>query len=510
MKMQLEDLMDLYIGEDAAELGDRLPPLPEIGQTRRKPSAPIKRRSHIRSVLGLAASILIVLGVAGALVLGLGNGKSGSTTLSPGETQPAVSQWGMLPSEKPDRASEADSSSEQETEQSSIDVQQDENTSDYLRIEGTSSDYAYRCQGNLFFDGKQYYTLRDGQIVQTEVQTLHIDFYAYRDWDLYIDYIIDEDGKLALRDRSQNDVYFHVEPVSGSGDTLRITVRRVEQSHVENCDYPVFYNIKTGETQDPLANVTELFDYGDPSVIQVSPGMRWALVRTFEYVQNGETYMQTGGDYYLCNLEAGAMVRLHDLLPIDENWDFYPSEMFETNAFWDSGDTLYVWLYEQTEAGTLSEDDKVWLAAFDPEERTLRYAKRCINSTSTVYTESRDYIGGYGNFYNYNNVPEIGILITDAQDGSQWRITDVFLGGCSDEVPNQMAFVGTDDKVYLVDEVKKTYVCLNDYLAMPEEEIDSIRMQAENFLCIYTARDCYCYVIPDNLPSKPLIQVQVS
>ena len=86
MKMQLEDLMDLYIGEDAAELGDRLPPLPEIGQTRRKPSAPIKRRSHIRSVLGLAASILIVLGVAGALVLGLGNGKSGGDRLAAGTT----------------------------------------------------------------------------------------------------------------------------------------------------------------------------------------------------------------------------------------------------------------------------------------------------------------------------------------------------------------------------------------------------------------------------------------
>lgn len=27
MKMQIEDLMDLYVGEDAAELGERLPPL---------------------------------------------------------------------------------------------------------------------------------------------------------------------------------------------------------------------------------------------------------------------------------------------------------------------------------------------------------------------------------------------------------------------------------------------------------------------------------------------------
>ena len=35
--MQIEDLMDLYVGEDAADLGERLPPLPEPGKGRRKP-----------------------------------------------------------------------------------------------------------------------------------------------------------------------------------------------------------------------------------------------------------------------------------------------------------------------------------------------------------------------------------------------------------------------------------------------------------------------------------------
>ena len=62
MKMQIVDLMDLYVGEDAAELGDRLPPLPEIGQQRGKPSVPMKKSPRFRKTLGLAASILIVLG----------------------------------------------------------------------------------------------------------------------------------------------------------------------------------------------------------------------------------------------------------------------------------------------------------------------------------------------------------------------------------------------------------------------------------------------------------------
>ena len=510
MKMQIEDLMDLYVGEDAAELGERLPPLPEPGKGRRKPVVPRKKHSHVRRTVGIAASILIVLGIAGALMLGFGNRQAGST-LAPGETPPNVSQWGVIPSEEPDSASE----SEQEAAQSDVDMQLEADMINPVLMEGVSSDYIEyslnRCQGNLFFDGKQYYTLRDGQIVPTEVQTIHIDFYAYGDWDLYIDYIIDQDGNLALRDRSQNDVYFYVKPVSGSSDTLRVTVRRLEQSHVENCDYPVFYNIETGEIMDPLANVPELFDYGDMSIAQISPDMRWAMVHTFEYEEDGDSYFQTGGDNYLCNLEDGAMVRVHDLLPIDENWGFYPSDMDQTNAFWGSDDTLYVWLYEQMEDSVLAEDDKIWLAAYDPEERTLRYAKRCINSTSTIiYTEGRDYIGNYGDFYNYNNVPQTGILVTDAQDGSQWRMKDIFLGGHSAEIPNRMVFEGSDVSVYLVDEVDKGYVCLNDLLTMPEEMIEAITLQSENFLCIYTERGCYCYVIPDDLSFEPLIQVQVS
>ena len=48
MKMQIVDLMDLYVGEDAAELGDRLPPLPEIGQQRGKPSVPMKKSPRFR------------------------------------------------------------------------------------------------------------------------------------------------------------------------------------------------------------------------------------------------------------------------------------------------------------------------------------------------------------------------------------------------------------------------------------------------------------------------------
>lgn len=499
MKMQIEDLMDLYVGEDAAELGERLPPLPEPGKGRRKPVVPRKKYSHVRRTVGIAASILIVLGIAGALMLGFGNRQAGST-LAPGETPPNVSQWGVVPSQGPDSASE----SEQEAAQSDVDMQPEADKINPVLMEGVSSDYIERslnrCQGNLFFDGKQYYTLRDGQIVPTEVQTIHIDFYAYGDWDLYIDYIIDQDGNLALRDRSQNDVYFYVKPVSGSSDTLRVTVRRLEQSHVEDCDYPVFYNIETGEIMDPLANVPELFDYGDPSVIQVSPSRRWALVDCFEYVEDGDSYFQTGHNEYLCDLETGSMVLLEDAMYTD---DMQNLEL--TNAFWGSDDTLYVWLQERQESDAIGEKPNIWLAAYVPESGTLRYLNRCLDSPYSIQTDARDYIGDF-----YENEAGISILVTDATDGSLWQIPNVYLGSCYNEIPNRMVLNGTDGKVYLVDEMEKSYACLNDVLTLPEEELLVFSLQTENLLCIYTERGCYCYVIPDDLTFEPLIQVQVS
>lgn len=455
---------------------------------------PRKKHSHVRRTVGIAASILIVLGIAGALMLGFGNRQAGST-LAPGETPPAVSQWGVVPSQGPDSASE----SEQEAAQSDVDMQPEADKINPVLMEGVSSDYIEyslnRCQGNLFFDGKQYYTLRDGQIVPTEVQTIHIDFYAYGDWDLYIDYIIDQDGNLALRDRSQNDVYFYVEPVSGSSDTLRITVRRLEQSHVENCDYPVFYNIETGEIMDPLANVPELFDYGDPSSILVSPSRRWALAHCFEYVEDGDSYFQTGNNEYLCDLETGSMVLLEDAMYTD---DMQNLEL--TNAFWGSDDTLYVWFSERTAL----EEDAYWMTAYVPESGMRGELHRCLNDPHNIHTEARDYLG---EFYDAGGL--LYLLVTDGANGTQWTLTDVDLNGstCCSEVPNQLV-LAVSGQVYLVDEVDKGYVCLNDILAMPEEMIEAITLQSENFLCIYTERGCYCYVLPEITETTPLTQWQ--
>ena len=350
----------------------------------------------------------------------------------------------------------------------------------------------------MFFDGTQYYTIRDGQIVPTEVQTIHIDFYAYGDWDLSIDYIIDQNGNLALRDRSQNDVYFYVKPVSGSSDTVMVTVRRLEETHVDNCDYPVFYNIETGEIMDPLSNVSDLFDYGDPTMIQVSPSMRWALAECFAYEVDGDSFMQTSWDYYLCDLENGSMVLLEDAMYTDDMQNLEP-----INTFWGSDDTLYVWLQERQDSDAIGEESNIWLAAYVPESGTLRYLNWCLNTPFNVQTDARDYIGAF-----YENEAGLSVMVTDVMDGSQWQIPDVYLGSCYNEIPNRMVLEGTDGKVYLVDEVEKGYVCLNNLLTMPEESIEAISMQTENFLCLYTERGCYCYVIPENLETQPLTQWQ--
>lgn len=501
MKMQIEDLMDLYVGEDAAELGDRLPPLPGPGKGRRKPVVPMKKRSHVRRTVGIAASILIVLGIAGALMLGFGNGKRDSNTLAPGENPPAVSAWGTIPSAAP----ETEESTEQEAVQSTEEAQPDDNAADFRLIEGASSDYAYCCQGNLLFDGTQYYTLRDGKIVPTEVQTIHIDFYAYGNWNLYIDYIIDQDGEIALRDRSVNEEMFYVERISGSSDTLRIMLRRNDQPRIAGFAYPVFYNIETGEVSDPLANVPELYDHGTVCYAQISPSMQWALVQTLEYEETDGAYTQTDGGNYLCNLETGTMLRLETQLPMDETQNLDLSQMEQIHTFWGSDDTLYVWLCQYAHQDIVSEEDKLFLAAYEPDSGTLRYVHQMSNSTTVVFSESRDYIGDMDYGTDGNNV-----LVTDAKEGKRWKITDVYLEGSYDDIANRMVFAGTDGQIYLVDEVKKGYACLNDRFAMPKEAISVMRLQSEHLLCIYTEGGCYCYALPDDLPLAPMTEVGAS
>lgn len=498
MKMQIVDLMDLYVGEDAAELGDRLPPLPEIGQQRGKPSVPMKKSPRFRKTLGLAASILIVLGIAGALFLGLGSGKTGDNTLSPGEEPPAVTQWGTVPSESPSSEESSEMTPEVspagQTEHTTIPSTAPAENTDVLLTPDimpqlTASAQAednWNCEGNLLYAGGQYYTAVDGEIQPVEPTTVHIDFYAYGDWDFYIDYIHDQDGNLALRDRSENDIYFRVTRWPGSRDTVKVSIRRVEKGITDNSNYPVFYHLDTGELSDPLANVPELYDHGNVSDVQVSDDLRWGLAAIYS---NGFF------EYYLCNLESGEMVALSDCLT-----PYYPSEIPEneiqfSSVFWGIDGTLYAWIYGSGSDGTFKE----WLMAYEPDTDTLRY---CRDSTSNA--------GGgmdYGREF-VHTFEASACVITACADGSQWTLDGIKtekLGGSNwDETDQRMVFQGDDGNLYLIDDTTLSWVNLSHFLSLPEDEIISVMLPDNDFLCVYTQNGVYGYVIPDDLPSETL------
>ena len=505
MKMQIEDLMDLYVGEDAAELGERLPPLPEPGKGHRKPVVPMKKRSHIRRTVGIAASILIVLGVAGALMLGFGNRQTGST-LAPGETPPNVSQWGVIPSEEPDSVPSSVEDSEVTPEVSQV----EENTTlpstepaettdvpvtpDIMPLISVSAQAEdnWKCDGNLLYADGQYYTAVGEEIQPVEPTTVHIDFYAYGDWDFYIDYIHDQNGNIALRDRSENDIYFRVSRWHGSKDTVKVTVRRVDQGITDNSNYPVFYHLDTGELSDPLANVPELYDHGQVSDIEVSDDLRWGLA---------SIYSDGYYEYYLCNLESGEMVALSDCLA-----PYYPAELLEyeihfSSVFWGIDGTLYAWINGSGSDGTF----KKWLMAYEPDTDTLRY---CRESTSSAG-------GGMDYGQEFIHTFEAGrAVITACGDGSQWSPdgikTENFSGNYWDETDNRMVFQAGDGNLYLVDDTTLSWVNLSRFLSLPEDEIISVMFPDDDFLCVYTQNGVYGYVIPDNLPSEPLTQVNVS
>ena len=505
MKMQIEDLMDLYVGEDAAELGERLPPLPEPGKGRRKPVVPRKKHSHVRRTVGIAASILIVLGIAGALMLGFGNRQAGST-LAPGETPPNVSQWGVIPSKEPDSSPSSVEGSEMTPEVS----QTEENTTSPSTKPAETTDVPvtpdimpqltasaraednWECDGNLLYADGQYYTAVGEEIQPVEPTTVHIDFYAYGDWDFYIDYIHDQNGNIALRDRSENDIYFRVSRWLGSKDTVKVTVRRVEKGITDNSNYPVFYHLDTGELSDPLANVPELYDHGQVSDIQVSDDLRWGLA---------SIYSDGFFEYYLCNLESGEMVALSDYLA-----PYYPAEIPEneihfSSVFWGIDGTLYAWINGSESDGTFKE----WLMAYEPDTDTLRYCRESTSNAGGGMDYGREFVHTF----------EAGrAMITACGDGSQWSpdgIKAENLGGSNwDETDYRMVFQGDDGNLYLIDDATLSWVNLSRFLSLPEDEIIGIMLPDNDFLCVYTQNGVYGYVIPDDLSFEPLIQVEVS
>lgn len=159
-----------------------------------------------------------------------------------------------------------------------------------------------------------------------------------------------------------------------------------------------------------------------------------------------------------------------------------------------------LWFSERTAL----EEDAYWMTAYVPESGIRGELHRCLNDPHNIHTEARDYLG---EFYDAGGL--LYLLVTDAANGTQWTLTDVDLNGstCCSEVPNRLV-LKVGDRVYLVDEVEKGYVCLNDLLTMPEEMIEAITLQSENFLCIYTERGCYCYVLPEITETTPLTQWQ--
>lgn len=505
MKRNIVDLMDLYVGKDAVRLAEEFP-IPDISNASVEPDGrlrPLPRKlAHPYRWAAVAASVLLVLGIAGAMLLRLYLGSSAPDTLAPAE--PAQTEWGYGAPSPAVTMPALPESSEDAQPDSRLDVNGETEPAPVLQISQVEyDDTSQPCYGNLFYDGNQYYTRRNGLVTPAEVEQLHIDFHAYGDWDLNIDYLIAEDGTLALRDRSENEYYFHVEPVYGSGDTLRITVRRLEHCHVENCDYTVFYNIRTGETLDPLANVPTLFDYGDPGVTLISPDLHWALVRVFGYVETDTSYMQTGVGFYLCDLQNGTMERVDNLLPTDESQNLDLGAMDVQNAFWGTDSTLYVWLYQSAHQDTVSSEDQIWLAAYVPGDWSLCYVRRVLNWETSIREDGRDYLGNF-----YDRVKDIGVLVTDAAAGTQWQLVEPAYDTCWSEVPNWMLFV-SNQQVYLVDEAEHRYACLSDILLLPEgEEINAVELMTGDFLCVYTDSCCTLCAVPEEteLEWQPLTE----
>lgn len=227
------------------------------------------------------------------------------------------------------------------------------------------------CNNNLYTMDGAYWILTDTGLKQLELTNLHTTVDLYGTWEIDLDYAI-VDGKLVFHnnvstesyaiyngeiltaseyhDGGMSAVYGQLEwvnpsvayalPIEDSSDTVLLQVYREDNSSEEKCAYTFLYNILTGEIQDPLANIPELFDHGSFCNATYNDSFTYAIVKTLE---DGTMHS------YICDLIHGTMTSLLDIasgcIPEFDN----PNSVsdIQSTCYWSGENNLLFYVVEQ-------------------------------------------------------------------------------------------------------------------------------------------------------------------
>ena len=500
MKIRIVDLMDYYYGEEGAKLAAsrRVTPrskteLKAVPQSQTRPKPRQTPRHGFRNALYIAASFLVVLEIAGALIWGFGPGRNArpGDALQEGAsvTEPMLSE---LPSQTPEAS--LDSLIQPEILQAGVD------TVDNIT-----------CYGNMLIaeDGS-YYAMEAGSLQTLETTNVHTTINLYGEWEVDFDYAV-VDGALVLHDNtvSSNETTAQAEPIPGRIDTVKLTLRRPDQSRVETCRYPVFYQIETGGISDPLANVSELFDHGNVSSVQFNSSLTRAIVKVFGVEETASGGLMIGdAATYLCDLETGQMQKIIDLVEQYLTGEY----VSDGQSLWADDDNLLFWAIqseqgveaagnEENAGGQLHE----LLLSYNVAAGQLNYSVKDVSQEGSILNYNQEYISkliSENNQYTYK--------LLETASGRMYTIDgaafEEITGDLLDKTANQSAYCADDGTLYLVDHSRRAYARLNDVIAMPSEPITWVILLSDNFLCLVTEANTYCYHIPEDVSMTPLTE----
>lgn len=507
MKIRIVDLMDHYYGDTG-----------KLDAPRARGTAPKTQfapRGPHRALLMAAVLLLVVTGGV-ALGLGLGRTPNGAEALTEGgsaaesiqemqSAQEAVSVQETLPSELSGIVPEIENqqAAPEGMVQAGIRAQV---------IDGAYDIGATSCEGNLLYVGGSYYTMTENGPEPVEVQNLTTTVELYGTWNVSLDYAV-IDGELCFRTlkRPNNFDSATAYVLKGSSDTVMLMIFRQDMAIVDRCSYMFFYNIFTGEITDPLANVPELFDHGSMSSVRFNNSCTRALVHYY-----GVDDMEQGDNYtYVCDLATGEMQRVSTLLepylPEDEadGTVWYENSM----AMWADDDTLLLWQVRSVPQGNIEEmtdkeileqdpwDRSVWLFAYNVAAGELQYMKQNVDMQPMNMGT-----GDFGNRYlHYCEYDPTRFRIVNAYTGEAYTV-DMSVGSPSgnDWSCSESKWIIRDgNAICLVDDTQMAWTDLGAELAWPEEAVNYVHLVTDDWLCLMTETQVYCYRIPDDLSMTP-------
>lgn len=533
MKMRIIDLMDDYSGN-----GIKLDP-PECiignGNTTLSCGPAAKGSRHGRQrVLIAATSFLLVITVTAAVsftafqiagrqaMAGAGTPEEGA--LDAVQLEPSAESTpeptAKLPAVVPEDSAEPEGEITQTIEGVQV-------------IHGAETETSYYCYGNILCIGGTYYTLTDNGSEPLETKNLCTTVKLYGSWEVDLDYAV-VDGELVLHNNTSTARYTIVDgkkieetayfaqygewpetvyepsvavasPVEGSTDTVMLQIIRQDET-VSGLSYPFFYNILTGEISDPLSNVPELFHHTYFSGFIFNSSRTRVLVTTSTAKESPVDGSIGPGDkvVYVCDLTTGTMTDISTLLEpyIPELDDPDTKIQMDNDSLWADDDTFLCWMLVSTalENGSIAQYYSMY--AYNLSTETLDYCRSSVGTPSRIEDFNQQWI-----YELSESNTGLSWKLLDSSSGETYDLDNIAAGlAVVDSAETRNLLRTEDGTLYIIDAELKSWANLSEQLSLPEETVIHTQLLTDEWLCLSTESQVYCYRIPADISMYPLTQ----